>query len=154
MKHRSSLATKVNKLLFDYPTIDHQSQTATSAPVLSHKQKTVENDSVLQNLAVRVSAKIEESDVRDAVRLAASSDTLAAYDDDTASVLCQLHSSRTAPTCDSQLQPGYASIDVIRDQLNLSHHVILSRLGGWTRWPPTSASQGTPIQSRASQAKG
>jgi hypothetical protein len=34
------------------------------------------------------------------VRLAASNDTLAAFDDDTAAVLRQLHPSRSAPTCD------------------------------------------------------
>jgi hypothetical protein len=104
-KHRSSLATKVNKLLSDYLTVDHQPQTATSAPISSRKKKNAVNDSVLQNLAERVSAKIEEGDVRGAVRLAASNDTLAAYDDDTAAVLRQLHPSRAAPTCDSQLQP-------------------------------------------------
>jgi hypothetical protein len=58
-------------------------------------------------LLQRVSAKIEEGVVRGAaMRLAASNDTLAAYDDDdTAAALRQLHPSRAAPTCESQLQP-------------------------------------------------
>jgi hypothetical protein len=78
------------------------------------------------------------------VRLAASNDTLSAYDDDTAAVLRQLHPSRAAPTCDSQLQPvvGMPALTLSGERHNLSHQVILSRLGGWTRWSPTSASQG------------
>jgi hypothetical protein len=54
----------------------------------------------MQNLAARVAVKIEEGDVRGAVRLTASNDTLAAYDDDTVATLRQLDSSRTTPTCD------------------------------------------------------
>jgi hypothetical protein len=99
-KHRSSLATKVNKLLSDYlsdrSVNDHTTQVSSS----SRKKKSVVIDSGMQNLAARVAAKIEEGDVRGAVRLTASNDTLAAYDDDTVAALRQLHPSRTTPTCD------------------------------------------------------
>jgi hypothetical protein len=80
-----------------------QPQNAKSAPNSSRKKKKAINDSVLQNLAERVSAKIEEGDVLGAVRLAASNDTLVANDDDTSAVLRQFHCLRAAPTYDSQL---------------------------------------------------
>jgi hypothetical protein len=54
-----------------------------------------------------VSAKIEEGDVRGAVRLTASNDTLAAYDDDTVAALRQLHPSRTTETSDLPHPPVY-----------------------------------------------
>jgi hypothetical protein len=41
---------EVNKLLSDYLTVDHQSLTATSAPILSRKKKKAVNVSVMQNL--------------------------------------------------------------------------------------------------------
>ena len=44
--------------------------------------------------ASRVSSKIEEGDIRGAVRIASSSDTLAPYDDVTVAALHQLHPSR------------------------------------------------------------
>jgi len=52
----------------------------------------------LHHLAARVSSKIEEGDVRGAVRLAASNDTLASHDDDTLEALRQLHPARATPT--------------------------------------------------------
>src|SRR5208282_779322 len=83
-RHRSSLATKVNKSLSEYLSVDHKSQ---PVPASKDRQNAKLND--LDKLAARVSAKIEEGDVRGAVRLAVSNDTLAPYNDATAAALRQ-----------------------------------------------------------------
>ena len=49
----------------------------------------------LKTLAARVSAKIEEGDVRGAVRIASSNDKLAPFDDNSAEALRLLHPPRT-----------------------------------------------------------
>jgi len=106
-RHRSSLATKVNKLLAEYSSgFHHQSS---SQPTQSSKQHrrprrltTAHVD--VQQLAARVSAKIEEGDVRGAIKLAASNDTLASCDDTTVEILRQLHPSRAISTTFNQPQ--------------------------------------------------
>ena len=99
-RHRSSLATKVNKALSEYLSVGHQPQPTPS----SKERKNAMND--LNKLAARVSAKIEEGDVRGAVRLAVSNDTLAPYGDATAAALRQLHPPRATPTASFPPSPS------------------------------------------------
>ena len=101
-RHRSSLATKVNKSFSDYLTVTPAAGHQAQPPVLTRRRKKSNSNDELQNLAARVSAKIEEGDVRGAVRLAASNDTLAPYDDVTVAALRQLH----PPRAESTTQPA------------------------------------------------
>lgn len=97
-RHKASLASKVNKSLSDFLTVDHQGK---SVPTSFSNRKSRPNDD--NSLAARVSTKIEEGDVRGAIRLAVSVDTLAPYNDATATALRQLHPPRASPTTASPL---------------------------------------------------
>ena len=97
-RHRTSLATKFNRItLSDYLTTSHQPQSAAVA-FSSKRKKKLATPNDLGKLAARVSAKIEEGDVRGAVRMANSDDTLAPFDDATAAELRQLHPQRASST--------------------------------------------------------
>lgn len=79
---KSSLATKVNRALSDYLTVGHI-QPLGGVGLFDKKgiwKKDTSSDD-LKTLAARVSAKIEEGDVRGAVRIASSNDKLAPFDD-------------------------------------------------------------------------
>jgi len=70
-------------------SISHQpSRTAAAA------RKTRQRLADMNHSAARVSSTIEEGNVRGAVRLAASNDTLASHDDDTLEALRQLQPPR------------------------------------------------------------
>ena len=75
----SSLASKVNAAIANFP--------APSAPVRLQKPAIFRPSSDDANLADRVSSKLEDGDVRGAIRLAASDDTMAPFDDVTADAL-------------------------------------------------------------------
>ena len=106
-KTKPSLATKVNRALNDYLTVGPQPQTAARSSDKKKKKKEKKTSSDdLQNLKARVSAKIEEGDVRGAVRLASSNDTLAPYDDETAAALRLLHPPRAASISSSDAGPA------------------------------------------------
>ena len=60
----------------------------------------------MENLAMRVSSKIEEGDVRGAVRLAVSDESLAPYDETTVVALRLLHPMRATPGATSSSQPS------------------------------------------------
>jgi hypothetical protein len=102
-KTKTSLATKVNRALSDYLTVGPQPQVAAVNSSKKKKEKKTSSDD-LRNLKARVSAKIEEGDVRGAVRLASSDDTLAPYDDETAAALRLLHPPRAASTNGAEAQ--------------------------------------------------
>ena len=85
-RHSSSLASKVNKAIKDFTSGNClQLNSLQSKPRESFKEF---------NLASRVSSKIEEGDIRGAVRIASSSETLAPFNDVTVAALHQLHPSR------------------------------------------------------------
>jgi hypothetical protein len=76
------LATRVNQAINEFPVVQLSSPT----PRRSHP-------GVRPSLAACVSAKIEEGDIRGAVRLASSDDSLAPQNEITAAALTLLHAS-------------------------------------------------------------
>ena len=74
-----------------------------------------------------MSAKIEEGDVRGAVRLAVSNDTMAPYDYTTATALRQLHPSRAAPS-NSSLLPERGGDNSSITTLKLIDNVIVAAI--------------------------
>lgn len=97
-RHLSSLASKVNQAVAGFP--------ATTPPPALHQQKLSKHRTPSNNLAARVSGKIEDGDIRGAIRLAASDDTMAPFDDVTAEALRVKHPSRTAPDTRSLPPPS------------------------------------------------
>jgi len=108
-RHKSSLATRVNKAVSDFPTVVQSSQG-------DRRQKLSASRST-SNFAARVSSKLEEGDVKGAVQLAASDMSLAPFDESTADVLRGKHPARTAVST----PPSPTSIDAC---LTLSSHDI------------------------------
>ena len=98
-RHKSSLATRVNKAVSDFPTVVQSSQG-------DRRQKLSASRST-SNFAARVSSKLEEGDVKGAVQLAASDMSLAPFDESTADVLRGKHPARTAVST----PPSPTSID-------------------------------------------
>lgn len=84
-RHHNSLASKVNAAIASFP--------ASSVPV-QHPKPFKSRQSSESNLASRVSSKLEDGDIRGAIRLAASDDILAPFDDVTAEVLRSKHPHR------------------------------------------------------------
>ena len=106
-RHNTKLATKVNNAINDFMSDNHPPSTSDG----QRKKRKVESkhDS---NLAARVSAKIEEGDVRGAVRLAVSDDVLAPYSDVVADELRLLHPQRGVSTNESQpSEPSTPTVD-------------------------------------------
>jgi hypothetical protein len=85
-RHLNSLASKVNAAIASFP--------GTSLPIQSQKPLKIRSSTV--NLAARVSSKLEDGDIRGAIRLAASNDTMAPFDDLTAAALRAKHPARAA----------------------------------------------------------
>ena len=86
-RHLSSLTSKVNQAIANFPTV----YPPDSAGVRhSPKRRTKPDD-----LAARVSSKIEDGDIRGAIRLAASDAVLAPFDDVTAAALQTKHPARS-----------------------------------------------------------
>ena len=91
----SSLATKVNQAIASFPAVSYSAPlTATQ----SRKQSSTRRSSC-NELAARVSSKLEEGDIRGAIRLAASEDTIAPFDDVTAEALREKHPVRAPSDC-------------------------------------------------------
>jgi hypothetical protein len=86
----SSLATKINKSLNSYPSLVND-QHSTTAKSTKKPKKHANSDATL---ASRVSEKIEEGNLKGAIRLAASEDSLAAYDEETVNALRSIHPPR------------------------------------------------------------
>ena len=72
-RHISSLASKVNKALDAYLS-------TTQSPQPVHQSNT-RRASTTDNIAARISEKLDDGDVRGAIRLAASDDTMAPHDE-------------------------------------------------------------------------
>jgi hypothetical protein len=100
-RHNRSLATRVNHALSDFTS----TSSCRSQPTVTFKKKSRLKLNDDFDLAARVSAKIEEGDVRGAVRLAVSDDSLAPYSDSTVKALHELHPPRSAPMINLQLLP-------------------------------------------------
>jgi len=96
-RHLSSLASKVNKAIASFPAV--------SLPLSTTQHKTTKQRRPLDNLAARVSGKLEDGDIRGAIRLAASSDTVAPFDQATADALRVKHPSRS-PSVSLQPPPN------------------------------------------------
>ena len=96
-RHLSSLASKVNQAIASFPTMSvSQVQNGMKPP----KRRMQSND-----LASRVSGKLEEGDIRGAIRLAASDDIMSPFDDVTAAKLREKHPIR-AITGSTPLPPS------------------------------------------------
>jgi hypothetical protein len=130
-KHRSSLATKVNKSMSDFPIVAPAVRQV--KPINANKKKS-KLLNVISNLAARVSAKLEEGDIRGAVRMAASNDTIAPYDDETVAALRQLHPQR-AVSVNGVSQPLDVNNSPVAD-LILSDNDIIAAI---TSFPTGSA---------------
>ena len=90
-RNLNSLASKINAAIASFPDVSEQ--------VTSHQQKKSKSrPSSDFNLASRVSSKLEDGDIRGAIRLAASDDALAPFDDVTADGLRLKHPSRAVST--------------------------------------------------------
>lgn len=121
-RHNSTLATKVNKALSDYMSTGCTPQQE-QPPTGRRRKKSKDSGIGDSNLAARVSAKIEEGDVRGAVRLAVSDDILAPCCDATADALRLLHPVRAAPSNSSLSLPDS---DVTRIDSSTSSVLSLS----------------------------
>jgi hypothetical protein len=84
-RHLSSLASKVNQAVAAFPSV-----IPPSSAVKQQKPPKSSNG----NLAARVSSKLEEGDVRGAIRIAASEDTIVSFNDVTAAALRAKHPAR------------------------------------------------------------
>jgi len=94
-RHLASLASKINAAVASFPV----STPSTPTPVLHKVKPSKSRLHSLDNLAARVSSKLEDGDIRGAIRLAASDDTMAPFDDVTAAALQSKHPARaTIPT--------------------------------------------------------
>ena len=91
----SSLASKVNKALEAFPS-NTRSKTVTRVRKQASEYK----------LAARVSEKLEEGDIRGAIRLAASDDTVAPRNDETFAALRLKHPVRAASLDGPPLPPS------------------------------------------------
>jgi len=97
-RHVSSLATKVNKAL-DMYTSAHQPMTS-----LRHSDKKRSRRADAEaNIAARVTEKLEDGDVRGAIRLASSDDTMAPHDQHTLDALRLKHPPRCQTLDDNNL---------------------------------------------------
>ena len=97
-QHKGRLATKVNAAIAGFPS---------ALPSVQPKPKSKSRPST-DSLAARVSAKLEDGDVRGAIRLVASEDAMAPFDDITAASLQAKHPPRAVS--DTRLrrhQPTY-----------------------------------------------
>ena len=83
----SSLASKVNAAIANFPAVS-------TPPV--QQQKVVKSRPPSDNIAARVSAKLEDGDIRGAIRLGSSDDSIAPFDDVTAVALRMKHPARAA----------------------------------------------------------
>jgi hypothetical protein len=91
--HQASLATKLNETIRMYPGRPASQQNIEHGPRRSIHNKLTP----MERLAVSVSAKIEDGDVRGAVRLAASDDMIATYCQETIDELVSKHPRAVAP---------------------------------------------------------
>jgi hypothetical protein len=88
-RHATSLTSKINKAVAEFPS----SITFTGHPAVMQRKPSNQR-TPSDNLAARVSSKLEDGDVRGAIRLAASDDVIAPFDDITATVLRDKHPPR------------------------------------------------------------
>ena len=95
-RHLSSLAAKVNKALDAYlsTTYDLPQQT---------QQFKLQRKSTTNNMTARISEKLEDGDVRGAIRLASSDDTIAPHDEGTLAALRLKHPPRRIISGDGSL---------------------------------------------------
>ena len=84
-KHCSSLATKVNQVLIAFPLNSETQNKANKYRNFKPNQS---------SLAARVSNKLEDGDIRGAIRLASSDSTIAEYTEETVSALKSKHPQR------------------------------------------------------------
>jgi hypothetical protein len=94
-RHLSSLSLKVNKAIASFPGV--------ISPVAASHRKVNKPRQPSDNLAARVSSKLQDRDIRCAIRLAASEDSIAPFDEITAEALRSKHPARS--TSDSPLPP-------------------------------------------------
>jgi hypothetical protein len=94
-KRQSSLTSKVNSVLKEYPNV--KSEPATVVAFRGQRKQR----SAVNVLSARVSAKIEDGDIRGAIRLAASDDTTAPHNEATLAALRLQHPSRLSSNIDA-----------------------------------------------------
>jgi len=106
-RHISSLASKINAAVASFPS---------TSPSVRHPPQPAKLSHSPDNMAERVSSKLEEGDIRGAIRLAASEDTMAPYDDVTVAALRTKHPARAT----SETLPPTPNSDFRRDTSELS----------------------------------
>jgi hypothetical protein len=123
-KFDTSLATKVNKNIAAFPSsfsVDAQS-------VNSNKRKQMFSQNAdSQHLARRVSEKIEDGDVRGAIRLAASDDHLAPVNSTTLAALQAKHPSKS-PTSSDWLHTDRVTDSVVNSSLTVQRENIMAAI--------------------------
>jgi hypothetical protein len=103
-RHQQSLTAKVNIALNAYPNISQRPQ--------SNQQPRRRRVGNADNIAARISEKLEDGDVRGAIRLAASDDAMAPHDEKTLDALRLKHpprrdvSSNAAPATVQHIHPN------------------------------------------------
>ena len=95
--HQSSLTSKFNSALNAYPNRQELASRSSQSKSKISKRKTT----TAENIASRISEKLEEGDVRGAIRIAASDDTLARPDEKTLDALRVKHPPRMTASSDS-----------------------------------------------------
>ena len=113
----TSRATKVNKNVAAFPSsISIEVQSSDS---YRQNQKCSQKVDLQQFLACRVSEKIEDGDVRDAIRLAASDDHLAPDNLTTLVALQAKHPSRSQTSSDCRLHTDQVTVSNINSSLTV-----------------------------------
>jgi hypothetical protein len=98
-RHHSSLASKINAAIDAYPSVVRKPAPATASRA-ARKQTGV------NNIAARVSEKLEEGDVQGAIRLAASECTMAPHNNETVEALRLKHPPRATSLIGSSPPPS------------------------------------------------
>jgi hypothetical protein len=120
----TSLATKVNKNIAAFPS--SFSVEAQSVDSSRQKQKFSENADP-QHIARRVSEKIEDGDVRGAIRLAASDDHLAPVNSTTLAALQAKHPSKSTTSSD-WLHTDRVTVSDVNSSLTVQRENIMAAI--------------------------
>lgn len=122
----TSLATKVNKNIAAFPSsISIEVQSSDS---YRQNQKSSHKVDPQQFLARRVSEKIEDGDVRGAIRLAASDDHLAPVNSTTLAALQAKHPSKAQTSSDCRLHADQMTASNVNSSLTVQRENILAAI--------------------------
>lgn len=131
-RHQPSVGSKMIRTMNQFPTELPSVESLKRTPTMSNAQRKPSN-----NIAARVFSKLEDGDVRGAVRIAASDETLALFNDDTLNVLRGKHPPRhTTSSCDPLSTSSSQADDGTGPSLVPSESAVLTAVKSF---PPGSA---------------